>query len=113
MWAEPYAFLYFGDCGVRLAEADQRHAELAKCGRVVGYERNRGLKFDPRFVQAVLQPAKEAERLTRAGAVCIAFDCFEQQLFGSRFKLTAKALTARSGIFLTWLYRLESGYPSQ
>src|ERR1700737_1244328 len=98
MWAEPYASLYFGDSGVRLAEADQRHAELAKCRRVIGHERNRGLEFDARFVQAVLQPPKEAERLAGTETVCIACDCFEQQLFSLRFIFVNRGAPAMSYI---------------
>src|SRR5438093_310899 len=85
MWIEPYPFLNFGDCGVRLAEADQRHAKLVKRSRVIGRKRDRRIQFDSRFGQSVLQPPKEAKRLPRTCAVCIALDCFEKQLFGSHF----------------------------
>src|SRR6516225_706561 len=78
MWAEPYAFLDFGDSGVRLAEADYRHTELTRGRRVIGYERNRGLQFNARLVQPVLQPPKQAKRVARTKAGSIAFDCFAQ-----------------------------------
>ena len=68
MWAEPYAFLDFGDSGVRLAEADYRHTELTRGRRVIGYERNRSLQFNARLVQSVLQPPKQAKRVAHRRA---------------------------------------------
>src|SRR6516165_5871744 len=90
MWAEPYAFLDFGDSDVRLAEADYRHTELTRGRRVIGYERNRSLQFNARLVQSVLQPPKQAKRVARTKAGSIAFDCFEKQPLSSQFIFTRR-----------------------
>src|ERR1700751_73601 len=87
MRVQTYSLLNLRNGGVWVTEADQRHPELAIRRRVIGYERNHSLEFDARLVRTVLQPPEEAERLARAKAGCIAFDCLEQQLFGARFVL--------------------------
>src|SRR3954447_22296606 len=69
--------------GFRLTKTEKREAKLEYCARVIAVQRDRRFEFDLCHDQPILNSTQLPQRSVPYRVVPIAFEGFEEQLFGA------------------------------